>query len=250
MQTAVVCPKCSYARQPSDGAPAWQCPSCGIAYVKYWAGAKHLLVPPKAGEPAPAIHFDGSVWVLVAVNVLALAVAYYQDWPVAQLMLLYWGQSVVIGTSYVLRILALEQFSTENFQINNRSVEPTPSTKRQVAAFFTFHFGFFHVLYLVFLLGVPKTAPRLDAWFWLCVAGFALNHFWSYRYNREMDRQGTPNIGTLMFTPYLRIIPMHLTIVSGLFIGKGLLMFGGLKILADIGMHLIEHRQLKKVRPA
>jgi hypothetical protein len=43
---------------------------------------------------------------------------------------------------------------------------------------------------------------------------------------------------------------MHLTIVSGLFIGKGLLMFGGLKILADIGMHLIEHRQLKKVRLA
>ena len=77
---------------------------------------------------------------------------------------------------------------------------------------------------------------------------FALNHFWSYRYNRDVDRQGTPNIGTLMFTPYVRILPMHLTILTGGLLGKGLLLFGGLKILADVVMHLIEHAQLQKVR--
>jgi len=257
MQTAVVCPKCSYARQPSDSAPAWQCPSCGIAYAKYAqylqqakTGAKQLFVPPKAGDAAPAIHFDSSIWLLIAVNVLALAVAYHQRWPLNSLMLLYWGQSVVIGLSYVLRILALEKFSTDNFTINDQPVEPTPATKRQVAAFFAFHYGFFHAIYFVFLLAAPKTAPRLDAWFWLCMAAFAVNHFWSYRYNRELDRQGTPNIGTLMSTPYLRIFPMHLTIVTGAFLGKGLLLFGSLKVLADIAMHLIEHRQLKKVRQA
>lgn len=30
----VTCPSCGYARQSSDLAPAWQCPSCGVAYVK------------------------------------------------------------------------------------------------------------------------------------------------------------------------------------------------------------------------
>jgi hypothetical protein len=30
----VTCPKCSYARTPADEAPAWQCPSCGVAYAK------------------------------------------------------------------------------------------------------------------------------------------------------------------------------------------------------------------------
>jgi len=29
------CPKCGYARKASDAAPAWQCPSCGIAYSKF-----------------------------------------------------------------------------------------------------------------------------------------------------------------------------------------------------------------------
>ncbi len=33
------CPKCGYVRKPSDTAPDWQCPSCGIAYAKVQAAA-------------------------------------------------------------------------------------------------------------------------------------------------------------------------------------------------------------------
>lgn len=29
-----ICPKCSYARKPTDEAPEWQCPSCQVAYIK------------------------------------------------------------------------------------------------------------------------------------------------------------------------------------------------------------------------
>ena len=29
-----ICPKCHYARKPTDDAPDWQCPSCQVAYVK------------------------------------------------------------------------------------------------------------------------------------------------------------------------------------------------------------------------
>ena len=250
MQSAVTCPKCRYVRRSTDAAPAWQCPSCGIAYVK-WAAAKQLVVPPKAGEAAPPVALDGSIWLLIAVNVVALAVAWRQGWPLNKLMLLYWGQSIIIGASYVLRILSLEKFSTEGFKINNQAVDPTPEAKRKVALFFAIHFGMFHLVYFVFLIAGRNQVPqRLDAWFWLCVLAFALNHFWSYRYNRDVDRQGTPNIGTLMFTPYLRIIPMHLTIITGGFLGKGLLLFGGLKLFADVVMHLIEHAQLQKAKKA
>ena len=31
------CPKCHYVRKPTDTAPEWQCPSCGIAYAKFGA---------------------------------------------------------------------------------------------------------------------------------------------------------------------------------------------------------------------
>jgi hypothetical protein len=216
------------------------------------AAAKRLVVPPRPGEAAPPVALDGSIWLLVAINLLALGIAHWKQWPLQQLMLLYWAQSVAIGISYMLRILSLEKFSTEGFKINGHSVEPTPATKRKTAFFFAFHFGFFHAGYLLFLMVGPgkNLTPRFDAWFWLCVLAFALNHFWSYRYNRDVDRQGTPNIGTLMFTPYLRIIPMHITICTGAFLGKGLLLFGGLKLFADIVMHLIEHARLRKAKKA
>lgn len=35
-----VCPKCGHTRTPADTAPAWQCPSCGIAYVKFGDAAR------------------------------------------------------------------------------------------------------------------------------------------------------------------------------------------------------------------
>jgi hypothetical protein len=37
---ALACPKCSYVRKGSDHAPAWQCPSCGIAYAKFQTGTE------------------------------------------------------------------------------------------------------------------------------------------------------------------------------------------------------------------
>ena len=252
--TTTVCPKCNYVRTEADVAPAWQCPACGIAYQKYQAylgRAKQVVTPPRAGDIAPDWTFDGSIWSLVAANVFALGVAFYEDWSVASLMMLYWSQSVIIGISNVFRILALDRFSTENFTMNDQPVDPTPETKRQVALFFAAHYGIFHGGYLVFLLTDMNGDMMFVPWFWACIAAFAGNHFWSYRYNRDLDRQGTPNIGTLMFTPYLRIIPMHLTIIfGGLMVstGAGLLLFGVLKTLADVGMHLVEHAQLKKIR--
>jgi len=252
--SSVVCPKCGYARTPADAAPDWQCPACGIAYRKYQAyleQARKLVRPPRAGDLTPHAMVDGSVWSLVAANAIALAIAGYEGWSAASLMLVYWAQSVVIGVANVFRILALDRFSTENFTINDRPVDPTPATKRQVAAFFALHYGFFHAVYAVFLAAAPGSVSLLMPGLWACTAAFAVNHLWSYRYNRDLDRQGTPNIGTLMFTPYLRIVPMHLTIIfGGLFVhtGAGLLLFGALKTAADVTMHVVEHARIKKVR--
>ena len=251
-----VCPKCGHARGTTETAPSWQCPACGIAYHKYQARLERVrksVTPLHAGDPVPRLSADSSVWSLLAANVLTLLAALHLDWSAQSLMLVYWAQSIAIGFSYFLRILALEKFSTENFTINDRPVEPTHGTKVQVAFFFAFHYGFFHFIYFMFLVVPPGSdaSPELDAWFWLCAAAFVVNHFWSYRYNRDIDRMGTPNIGTLMFTPYLRIIPMHLTILAGGLMtesGGALLLFGVLKTFADVGMHAAEHSELRKTR--
>jgi len=67
------------------------------------------------------------------------------------------------------------------------------------------------------------------------------------------DLAGTPNIGTLMFLPYARIVPMHLVIVAGAVwtgraSGLALASFVALKTGADLIMHRAEHRMLRRRR--
>lgn len=216
---------------------------------------RRITQPLTASDRAVSWWADGSVWSLAIANAIALGVAILEGWDLDALVIVYWAQSVIIGIANVFRILALDRFSTENFTINDQPVDPTPATKRHVAAFFTVHYGLFHAVYLAFLVHRAGSglAQLIGLSFWVCVVSFALNHYWSYRYNRDLDRQGTPNIGTLMFTPYARIIPMHVVIGSGAALSPsswGMLAFVGLKTLADAIMHAVEHAQLKKVRAA
>jgi hypothetical protein len=44
---SVTCPKCKYVRTATDQAPGWQCPSCGVAYLK-------VRVPESTATARPA----------------------------------------------------------------------------------------------------------------------------------------------------------------------------------------------------
>jgi len=215
--------------------------------------ARRIVTPPLAHEPAPGWHLDGGAWGLLLVNILGIALALRLHWRLESLMLVYWTQSVAIGVANIARIMSLEQFSTADIRMNGKVVDPTPQTRRQVATFFAMHYGFFHVAYFAVLIPTDGTKVLTPAIF-LCAAAFALNQVWNYRYHREHDRQGVPNIGTLMFTPYLRIIPMHLTILAAALMdgvgSGGLLLFGVLKTAADVGMHFVERAQVRKLLKA
>lgn len=262
-QPASVCPKCGHVRRWGEAAPAWQCPACGIAYDKYSAyleavrGRAHRLVtPPAAGEAAPRLVLDGSVWALIATNALAIGIALWNDWSARPLVLLYWCESMVIGIASVFRMLALERFATGKFESGNHvffeSDEPavgTPAVKRRIILIFSVFFGLLLFLYY-FLVNLGPQGGVVD-WRWIVTGtvAFALNHLWSYRYNRDLDRRGTPNINMLAFMPYGRIVPMHLSVVTGAAYyvdgGAPVLVFGVLKTVMDVVMHVQEHSLLR-----
>lgn len=195
---------------------------------------------------------DRSLLAVLISNLFSIVMAAVQGWQIGEIMWVYWAQSVVIGLSNFQRIRSLKSFSTENFKINGKQPDESPVTKRKTAFFFLVHYGFFHVAYFIFL-NIQHPLGELPEYDWvflsLCILGFIGSHFYSYRYNATRDfRDRKPNIGSLMFYPYLRILPMHLTIV----IGAGstgvasLLMFMMLKTLADMGMHVVEHRLFRQ----
>lgn len=197
---------------------------------------------------------DAAVVGIVLMNVVVMFAALISGDGLVMLMWPYWIQSIVIGYFNVRRIQKLQRFSTDGLKINNRSVSPTPSTRRQTWMFFTVHYGFFHFGYMVFLLTLSngELASWGPMWFAVTAVGYLLSHGQSHREHVDADLRGTPNIGTLMFIPYIRIVPMHLTIIIGATLsnGPGLLVFAVLKTIADVAMHKVEHRTLQKLRNA
>jgi hypothetical protein len=197
---------------------------------------------------------DLSLWLLLVSNAVTILLATTQNWNLLALMWVYWFQNIVIGFFNFVRIRQLREFSTEGFSINGRPAEPTQETKNHVARFFLLHYGTFHLVYFIFLLTFSATGMFNSAgenafnsadlkYIVLAALLFLGNHVFSYFYNRPRDT-GRQNIGTLMFYPYARVIPMHLTIVLGFFLGSRLLFFLLLKTLADAIMHVVEHRVL------
>ncbi|MCU0640799.1 MAG: DUF6498-containing protein [Candidatus Margulisbacteria bacterium] len=172
---------------------------------------------------------DPSLWSLLAVNLLTIALAVKFNWSVLELMWIYWGQSVTIGAFNVVRL------------------RPNIGT----ATFFALHFGFFHLIYAIFLsvftLAGDELFPGAAPIDWRTVLGvvgmFAANHGFSFLYNRERDAARFDE-SRLMFYPYVRIFPMHLTIIFGALLSGTfpLLLFMGLKTAADLATHILEHR--------
>lgn len=213
---------------------------------------------------------DRAVGGILASNAFTLGAALWQDWGVLQLMWPFWIQSLVIGWYARKRILKLGAFSTDGLTMNDRPVPPTPASQRGVANFFALHYGGFHLGYLVFLVLMTTTSdaagfitvtnestgvrslvevgrvhPFDFAIFAALGIGFWQTHRASHREHVAADLGQSPNLGTLMFMPYARIVPMHLTLVFGFMLDTGALwLFVLLKTSADVVMHKLEHRML------
>lgn len=186
-----------------------------------------------------------SVRSLILTNILVIVIAIVDKWSVSTLVMTYWFQSIIIGLFQAKKMMDLKTFSTKDVEINGRPVAgPSKGIKRFIVGFFIFHYGFFHLIYLIFLKDFIGQNPEQMSVL-IGAAVFFVNHWLSYRSNREQDAAKTQNIGAMMFYPYARIIPMHLFILfGGLWIGGtfSLIFFLILKTAADVIMHLYEHK--------
>ncbi len=193
---------------------------------------------------------DASALAILAGNLFTIGLALWQGWDLGPLLWVYWCQSVTIGFFNFLRMMKLQDFTTEGLTSNGRPVPETPAGKRSTAIFFLFHYGFFHLAYLVFIAAHGSGFDPGD-WLWVAAGalGFLASHSFSFRYNVAKDLEGRPNLGAMMFIPYCRIVPMHLTIIFGGAMAKSqlaLLFFLVLKSAADQLMHHVEHAMMRK----
>lgn len=183
---------------------------------------------------------------LLVANAFTLGAALALRWPLGWLLWPYWIQSVVIGWYARKRMLALRRFSTEGFTSNGQPVPEDEAGKRSTATFFAMHYGGFHLGYFVFLC--TQHLPHAG-WDWLllaaCGVSFALSQRQTFAAQHAADLRGRPNLGALMFTPYLRVLPMHVAIIAGAGLGGEtamLVLFSLLKAASDLGLDAIDRR--------
>jgi len=214
--------------------------------------AASVSAPRTIPRPAPAwprehpLFAGGAASGILFANGVTLAGALFEHWPALPVLAVYWGQSIAIGVINVIRILSLEEFSTAGFSSGGRPVPETTAGKVMTARFFALHYGIFHLVYALFLFSGRSHLGTLTGWMPLSilanVAIFAGTHAWPLIASRGRDYRGKPNLGVLMFYPYLRILPMHLAIIFGAMFASALPLFIVLKTAADFGMHAVEHK--------
>lgn len=187
---------------------------------------------------------------LILANIITLIAALVFQWEVAWLLWPFWIQSVIIGIYARKRMLDLAQFSTDGFTSNDQPVPENEQGKRSTANFFVLHYGGFHLGYLVFLLAEHRVSGLWNMSILLaCGVSFVLSQRTTYAVQHAADLRGKPNLGKLMFMPYVRILPMHLGIIFGSGLGGGafmLVLFTALKTLSDIALDHWDRKDAEK----
>jgi hypothetical protein len=113
-------------------------------------------------------------------------------------------------------------------------------SSKGVALFFLFHYGFFHFVYMIFLFTMKPRYPINWDIFKYFLAAFFIGQVITFIQHKIRERKYRSNMGAMFFIPYLRILPMHLTILIPSFLHiTNLGIFLILKAFADTVMYIV-----------
>lgn len=203
---------------------------------------------------------------LIFANIVTIVLAIFGSWDLATVFFIYWAQSVIIGVFSVVSILSADTMAIRGDlqrPIDERggTEKVTPGFARFylciMAGFFTLHYGLFHLGYYFFIVdsSLFGTVNLADPGIWLVCGLFFANHLYSHITYRHAGPKDYRFVNENFFSPYGRIIPMHLTIIFGSIIILAmqilgltttlpvLVLFLILKTYSDINAHLIKHER-------
>lgn len=185
-------------------------------------------------SPLQKILRDPAMWSLIVLNLFFIYE--FKDDPrqYTSIIWLYWCQSMLIGVFNFLDMITLK-----NVDVSGMNISGKPATSKQAKGcmpiFFLFHYGMFHVGYFVFLLVDFKLTDTNFTYLKWALGGVLLQQVIHFTQNKIKYSNVPRKITTIFFIPYLRIVPMHLTILLPKFLGwTPALIFLILKTVFDV----------------
>ncbi len=191
---------------------------------------------------------DPAFWLLLGINGY-LVYHYYQHPEVfTTLIWLYWSQTGLMGFFNFLDILTgPEKTLTEQEEatINNSNLsdaskyEITHRDRVKVAFGFLTLFGILQAIYVAFIAVMPESGPFQWYLYWYFIIAFFMGQLYTFIQHKLQQKKSPPNLVPSTFVPFLRILPLHLTIVLPTFLKVGNMgFFLILKSLVDIIMYV------------
>jgi hypothetical protein len=184
---------------------------------------------------------DPAIWALTIFNVILILQYQHDVKEYTTIVWLYWCQSVLLGFFTFIDLLTIrpENVLAENMRINNKPATPE-QMKGCLPWFFLVHYGGFHLGYMIFLfIDFHITDINFQTFKFSLLALVISYTFYFIQYKMRYSKVKR-SISMLFFTPYLRIVPMHLTILLPKFLHwQPALTFLVLKMAMDIIGHLI-----------
>jgi hypothetical protein len=196
-----------------------------------------------------------SLIVLVIANLVPLFGVIAWGWSVAELLILYWSESAIIGFFNILKMALARGAMTGSLSVRmpgaQASTHDTATASGMLAfklfaiPFFMFHYGVFMGVHLIFLTVflIESFTPGLLLAVGLGSAFLFISHGISFLLNYIAGREylkASPS--SLMAAPYPRIVLMQFVIILGAFIRAPILIFIAGKILFDAYAHLTERK--------
>jgi len=192
-------------------------------------------------SPLQKILKDPVFWSLLIINLFFIYE--YKNDPnyYTTIIWLFWCQSVLIGVFNFLDMITMKKDSidVQNFNFNSKQITPMQA-KGCLPFFFLVHYSIFHVAYFFFMLVDFRITDINFIYFKFALGGILLQQVIHFTQNKIKYSSVSRNIGRMFFTPYLRVVPMHLTILLPKFLGwTPALTFLILKTIFDLIGHLI-----------
>jgi len=185
---------------------------------------------------------DKSFWSLLVINLAIIAYYLYYGTGFKTLVWIYWCQSGIIGFFNFLNLATVRNIKPGFMTINDAPVTTDAKARGCLAPFFAFHYGVFHFVYMIFLFTITDSAETLDfSLLEASVGAILIDQTWNFFRAKQWEKTHQTNPGTLFFLPYLRIVPMHITILLPAFLKafSHLTVFLVMKTLADMATYAI-----------
>jgi hypothetical protein len=189
-------------------------------------------------SPLQKILRDPAFWTLLLLNLLFIIEFRNDPSQYTSIILLYWCQSVLIGVFNFLDMVTAKNLKAD-ITVNGKPATPAQA-KGCLPLFFLVHYGIFHGVYLIFLMMDLKLTDTNFSYLRLALAGVLLQQVIQFVQMKTKYAQTTRTLSSLIFIPYLRIVPMHLTILLPKFLSwTPALTFLILKTIFDVIGHLV-----------